>query len=73
MSLLCRILSVLMILGLVSGTMVQAAQKAMMAGLPSAPHHVSIAPATSAATVPTVADGLSPPPDPRPPRPLSLA
>ncbi|HYG90491.1 MAG TPA: hypothetical protein VD978_30005 [Azospirillum sp.] len=117
MSLVRRILSVLLILGLVSGTTVQAAQVGMMAGmprmatmdhgdmagcqgcvpsqdtdkgmtmagchngicivlpglLPNAPDSLPVAPDTFVPAALTVTDGLSPPPDPRPPRPISLA
>jgi len=116
MSLLRRLLSVLLILGLVSGTTVQAAMMAGMPGmavaatdhggmpgckgcvpgqdtgkgmntagchngvcivlsgvLPTAPDSLVLAPDAFIAAAPTVADGLSPPPDPRPPRPTSLA
>jgi hypothetical protein len=40
--------------------------------LPTSPGGLPIAPDTFASAVPTVADGLSLPPDPRPPRPASL-
>lgn len=119
MSLLRRLLSVLLILGLVSGTAVQAAQVTMMAGmssvpmaaadhggmpgckgcapgpnadkgmklagchngvcivlpglLPSVPESPFSAPDIFVAATPTARHGLSPPPDPRPPRPVSLA
>jgi hypothetical protein len=113
------LLSVLLILGLVSGTTMQATQAAMMAGLPgmavaavdhsgmpdcqgcvpgqgtdkgmkttgwhngvcivlpgvlpSALDGPTFEPDAFVSAAPTVADGLSPPPDPRPPRPTSLA
>lgn len=41
--------------------------------LPNAPSIPSVAPDTFAAAAPTVADGLSPPPDHRPPIQASLA
>ncbi|KAA0572507.1 hypothetical protein FZ983_31675 [Azospirillum sp. B21] len=41
--------------------------------LPDSPDSPSVAPGAFAAASPTVADGLSPPPDHRPPIPSSLA
>jgi hypothetical protein len=116
----CRILSVLLILGLALGTTAQAAQMGMMAGmqamagaamddggiagcegcasgqetgkgmemagcchggvcivlpglLPNSPGSPSVALDAFAAMAPTVADGLSLPPDHRPPIPAPLA